>query len=161
MAIYTLIRGARPGASAMATSSQMNSGGFGAPNSNMGSMPGEEQPMGGGRGGSGGVFGGSGRTTSGVDNATEDPFDRAMANPAQAGVDENTIAAVQTAGHGDMNPSSGAHAQAAARAVPHATGIPGVMLAGSSSASGMFSAPKRNIQFASGIEMQLGIVADR
>ena len=161
VAIYTLIRGARPGASAMAPSSQMNSGGLGAPNSNMGSMSGEGQPMGGSRGGSGGVFGASGRTMDGVGNATEDPFDRATANPAQAGVDENTTATVQTAGHGDVNPSSGVHAQAAARAVPHATGIPGVMLAGSSSASGMFSASKRNFQFASGTEMQLGIVADR
>ncbi len=165
VAIYTLIRGVRPGASAMAMSSQMNSGGFAAPmDSSMGSMPGGGQPMGGSRAGSGGVSGASGRTMGGVGNAAGDPFDRANAtldNPAQAGVVENTGDAVQTAGHGGVNPGSGAHAQAAARAVPHATGIPGVMLAGSSSASGMFSAPKGNFQFASGTEMQLGIVADR
>ncbi len=82
-------------------------------------------------------------------------------NPADAGVGENTNAAVQTAGHGDLNLSSGAHAQAAARAVPHPTGIPGVMLAGSSSASGMFSASRKDVEFESGTQMQLGIVADR
>ena len=119
----------------------------------MDSMSGGGQAMGGGRSGSGGggIFGGTGRTVGGVGNAAGDPLDRAatttatLGDPADAGVGANTNAAVQTAGHGDLNLSSGAHAQAAARAVPHPTGIPGVMLAGSSSASGIFSASRKNV----------------
>jgi hypothetical protein len=80
---------------------------------------------------------------------------------AGAGLDQATDTAVETAGHGDLNLSSGVHAQAAARAAPHATGIPGVMLAGSSSASGLFSASRKDVEFESGTEMQLGIVANR
>jgi len=68
---------------------------------------------------------------------------------------------VQLAGHGDLNANVGAHQAAAARAVPHPTEIPGVMLAGNSSASGVFLATRKDIQFASGTQMQLGIVADR
>ncbi len=168
-AIYTLLRGASPGASATAMSSA-NSEGLGAPmDGGMDSMSGGGPAMAGGRSGSGGggVFGGNGRTVGGVDNASGGPFDRdatttsTLGNPADAGVDANTNAGVQTAGHGDLNPSSGAHAQAAARAIPHPTGIPGVMLAGSSSASGMFSASRKNVAFEGGTQMQLGIVADR
>jgi hypothetical protein len=68
---------------------------------------------------------------------------------------------VQLAGHGDQDESTDAHKAAAARARPHPTAIPGVMLAGNSSASGVFLATMKDIQFASGTEMQLGIVADR
>jgi hypothetical protein len=168
VAIYTLLRGVRPVTSAMAMRSQMNSDGFGAPmDGGMGDIAGGGQPMGGSRSGGGGILGGSGRTMGGVGNAGGDPLGRTgtttstLDNPADAGVGDNTNDAVQTAGHGDWNPSSGAHVQAAARAVPHATGIPGVMLAGSNSASGMFSASMKDVQFASGTEMQLGIVADR
>ncbi len=166
VAIYTLLRGVRPSASAMAMRSA-NGDGLGSPMyGDMDNMPGEGQAMGGSRAG-GGLLGGTGRTAGGVDNASGGPFDRdatttsTLGNPADAGVGANTNDAVQTAGHGDLNLSSGAHAQAAARAVPHATGIPGVMLAGSSSASGVFSASRKDVEFESGTEMQLGIIADR
>jgi hypothetical protein len=69
---------------------------------------------------------------------------------------------VQLAGHGeDVNENTGAHQLAAARSVPHPTAIPGVMLAGNSSSSGVFLASRKDIEFASGTQMQLGIVADR
>ncbi len=70
--------------------------------------------------------------------------------------------AVQLAGHGeDVNENTGAHQLAAARSVPHPTAIPGVMLAGNSTASGVFLASRKDIEFESGTQMQLGIVADR
>ena len=117
-AIYTLLRGASPSASATAMSSP-NSEGLGAPmDGGMDSMSGRGPAMGGGRSGSGGggIFGGNGRTVGGVNNVSGGPFDRdatttsTLGNPADAGVGANTNAAVQTAGHGDLNLSSGAHA---------------------------------------------------
>ena len=45
--------------------------------------------------------------------------------------------------------------------IPHPTAIPGVMLAGNSAASGVFLASMKDIQFESGTQMQLGIVADQ
>jgi len=77
---------------------------------------------------------------------------------ADLGATEN--ATVATAGHGDAGLANDAHGAAAARAVPRPTGIPGVMLSGSSSASGLFvSSAKRDIQLEGGMQMQLGIVA--
>ena len=65
------------------------------------------------------------------------------------------------AGNSDADEHVGAHQRAAARAVPRPTAIPGVMLAGNSTASGVFLASMKDIQFASGTQMQLGITADR
>jgi len=65
------------------------------------------------------------------------------------------------AGHGGFGADIGAHGVQAARAIPRPTGISGVMLAGNSTASGVLSAYNRNIQFESGTQMQLGIVADK
>ena len=164
VAIYTLLRGVSPSASAMAMSSANSGDSFGAPMGG-GGMAGGGQAMGGGRAG-GGLVGGTGRTVSDTGGLAGGTLDRTAATTssvgenAGAGLDQATDSAVQTAGHGDLNLSSGAHAQAAARAVPHATGIPGIMLAGSSSASGVFSASRKNIEFESGTQMQLGIVAD-
>jgi hypothetical protein len=169
VAIYTLLRGVSPSASAMAMRSANSEDSFGAPMGGMGSMSGGGQAIGGGRSGSGGggILGGTGRTVSNAGDLAGGTLDRTAATTssvsenAGAGLDQATDTAVETAGHGDLNLSSGVHAQAAARAVPHATGIPGVMLAGSSSASGMFSASRKDVAFESGTEMQLGIVANR
>ena len=150
-AIFTLLRGVSPSASAMAMSPANSEDSFGAP---IGSAD-------------GGLFDGTGRTGNGAGGMVGGVRNRTAAIPsavgenAGAGLDQATDTAVHTSGHADLNLSSGAHAQAAARAVPHATAIPGVMLAGSSSASGMFSASVKNVKFESGTEMQLGIVADR
>jgi len=159
VAIYTLLRGVSPSASAMAMSSRKistdNGDSLGASMGN-GGMAGGAQTMGGGHVGGGGMWGG-GAAVSGQAGGVVDrtPYSTSQAD---AGLEDT---AVQTDGHGDLNLSSGAHAEAAARAVPRPTGIPGVMLAGSSSSSGIFSASQKNVQFESGTEMQLGIVADR
>lgn len=181
VAIYTLIRGMTLPASAMAMNSMDGGGGMGAPMDGGGMMAGGPG-MGGGHGG-GGMIGGAGGAVNGAGNMgagnmgaggmaggvaggvggvadrTGAPVssigDRAGAD---LGATEN--AAVETAGHGDTSLANGAHAAAAARAVPRPTGIPGVMLSGSSSASGLFvSSAKRDIQLEGGMQMQLGIVA--
>jgi len=56
-----------------------------------------------------------------------------------------------------LNAGTGAHAVAAARAIPHTTQIPGVLLAGNSSSSGVLLSLIRDIQFESGTEIQLGV----
>jgi hypothetical protein len=68
---------------------------------------------------------------------------------------------VQLAGHGDPDETTDAHKAAAARAIPRPTAIPGLMLAGNSTASGVFLAHQKDIEIESGTQMQLGIVADR
>lgn len=169
IAIHTLIRGVNPSASAMAASndnSMSSDGMISAP------MGGGGQTIGGGR--SGGVLGGAGGVVNGVGGTVDETgslaggtMDRtsstadALGQQAGAGLDSTENPTVQTAGHGDLNLSSSAHAAAAARAIPHPTGIRGVMLAGNSSSSGVLTAFRKNIQFESGTEMQLGIVADK
>ena len=58
---------------------------------------------------------------------------------------------------GRLSNPTGAHEVAAARAVPRTTQIPGVLLAGNSSSSGVLLSLIRNIQFESGTEIQLGV----
>ncbi len=169
IAIHTLIQGVNPSASAMAASndnSMSSDGMISAP------MGGGGQTIGGGRGG--GVLGGAGGVVSGVGGAVDETGDvaggtmertnttaGAPGQQAGAGLGSTENTAVETAGHGDLNLSRGAHAAAAARAIPHPTGIRGVMLAGNSSSSGVLTASRKNIQFESGTQMQLGIVADK
>ncbi|MGB7266051.1 MAG: hypothetical protein WBC92_11100 [Terracidiphilus sp.] len=163
VAIYSLIRGVNPGPNISAVNSMggddMMDGSMGG-GGRMGSGP----VMGGGRAG-GGLLGGVGAVVNGAGGAAGGAVARtsdatgALDGEAGAAVNSSANGAVQTAGHGDLNADTGAHAAAMARAMPHATGIPGVMLAGSSSASGILSASKRNIEFESGTQMQLGIVA--
>jgi hypothetical protein len=162
IAIYTLIRGVNLSASAMAASNEnlaSSDDTIGAP---MGSGG---QGMGGGRSngvlrGVGGAADETGTLAGGTMERTGNPAGT-LSEPARAGLGATENTAVQTAGHGDLNLSGSAHAAAAARAIPHPTGIPGVMLAGNSSSSGLLLASRKNIQFDSGTQMQLGIVADR
>jgi hypothetical protein len=158
-AIFTLIRGVNPSPGVMA----MNSTNSDGPMGGMGDATGGGAMTGGGRGGGGQLD----PLGDGVQRTSQNPIlnptlaptlggDRAGANP-----DPNPRGAVELAGHGDQNEIVGAHQAAAARAIPHPTAIPGVMLAGNSSASGVFSATMKDIQFESGTQMQLGIVADR
>ncbi len=172
IAVHTLIRGVSPSASALAASSMNDDEMMSAPMVGGGRMGGGGQAMGGGRGG--GVLGGTGGAVNRAGGAVDETGSMAGGtmertdNPAGAlgeqaddGLGSTENATVQTAGHGDLNLGSGAHAAAAARAIPHPTGIPGVMLAGNSSSSGLLLASRRNIQFDSGTQMQLGIVADK
>ncbi len=168
VAIYTLIRGVTPGASAMAMSSM--GGGMGVPMGDGGMMAGGSA-MGGGRGnggligGAGGALNGAGSMAGGAAGGAGGVMDRTAATPATIGDAAGTnlgateSGAVQTAGHGDASLGTGAHAAAAERAVPRPTGIPGVMLSGSGTASGLLSGPRGNFKLEAGMQMQLGIVA--
>ena len=178
LAMYMLIRGVSPSASAMAMNS-MNGGGMmdpsmqgGAPMG--GGMMGGGAPMGGERGGGdplggGGPVGGIGGTLNRAGGVTGDVAGGAMArtgktassmgNGAASGLGTTENATVETAGHGDPNLDAGAHAAAAARLVPRATRFPGVLLSGNSTASGLLSAARGNIDLVGGTQMQLGIVA--
>jgi hypothetical protein len=79
-----------------------------------------------------------------------------------AGTSARDDSAVQLAGHGDAPINGGAHAAAAQRSVPHPTGVPGVMLAGSSSSSGLLiEGDRKDIEFMSGTRFEMGIVGDR
>jgi hypothetical protein len=70
--------------------------------------------------------------------------------------------AVQFDGHGDAPINGGAHAAAAQRSVPHPTGIPGVMLAGSSTSSGLLiEGDRKEIEITSGTRFEMGVVGDR
>jgi len=69
---------------------------------------------------------------------------------------------VQLAGHGDQPISGGAHSAAAARAVPRATGMPGIMLAGASTSSGvLIDTDRKDIEFVSGTRFVIGVIVDR
>lgn len=173
IAIHTLIRGVNPSASAMAESNEnlMSDGDMmGAPMGGGGRIGGSGQAMGGGRGG--GVLGGTGGTVSRAGGAVDDAGSMAggtiqrtgnsagaLGEQADDGLGSTGSTIMQ--GRGDPDLSNGAHAAAAARTIPHPTGIPGVMLAGNSSSSGLLLASRKDIQFESGTQMQLGIVADR
>jgi hypothetical protein len=81
---------------------------------------------------------------------------------ARSGASASENSEVQLAGHGDQPISGGAHSAAAARAVPRATGMPGVMLAGTSTASGvLIDADRKDIQFESGTRFVMGVIVDR
>jgi hypothetical protein len=158
LAIYTLIRGVSLRASLLSANPSMNSDDM------LGAPMGDGGRMGGGRagdgtlGGPGGTVSGAGGMAGGTPGRTSDTT-APVSDQSEAGLESAENAAVQTAGHGGLNPGSGAHAAAAARAIPHPTGIPGVWLAGNSSASGLLLASSNDIQFESGTQMQLGIVA--
>ncbi len=160
IAIFTLIRGVNHSPGVMAMNSMNGDrpmGGMGD-STNGSVMAGGDATTGasrGGRSGGGqsGIPGGGVQSTSAI---TTPVGDRAGAD-----TDPNSPGTVQLAGHGDVNENIGAHQAAAARAIPRPTAIPGVMLAGNSSASGVFLASMKDIQFGSGTQMQLGIVADR
>jgi hypothetical protein len=171
--IHTLIRGLRPAPSV-------------TPMSPMSSDDSMTSPMGGGRMGAGGgmgagISGRGGAIGSGGDLSASSPGaidGGSLGGGAAAGASRTGGAATGTvagadagvdagAGAGppiDVNTGveGGAHAAAAARTVPRPTGIPGIMLAGSSTASGLLlNADRRDIRFESGMRFELGVVADR
>lgn len=160
IAIHSLIRGVSPVAGVTAAS--MNDDAM--MNSSMGGGR-----MGGGQGaglGHGsGVLGGAGETLGGAGDLAGGTLSRTTDTAASAsdrtGADLGSSVNTATEGSGSLTTHTGAHEVAAARAVPHATAFPGVMLAGNSSSSGVLLASRKNIQFDSGTQLQLGVVADR
>jgi hypothetical protein len=98
-----------------------------------------------------------GRSTNQVDR-TSDP-----ANAASRAAYPDPATAADTTAQGSIGliADTGAHGIPAARAIPHPTGIPGVMLAGNSTSSGVLLAPRQQIRIDSGTQIEVGVVADR
>jgi hypothetical protein len=153
--VHTLIRTVRPSGS-VAGMSALDSGSMSADTMGGG-------PMGAGR--SGGAFGGGVGAGGGVTPGSGGMGNGTLGGPGSgmgAGAGASPNGEVQLAGHGDAPISGGAHAAAQQRSVPHPTGIPGIMLAGSSTASGLLiEADRKDIEFASGTRFEVGVVADR
>jgi hypothetical protein len=141
IAIYTLIRGVHPRRNFSDTRPMANAD----PTS---------YPAAGGRGSRNGSLQ-TGVFSDEMQRGT--PTTTSVADRAGVNTDPNPQGAVEFAGHGDPDESN-AHRLAAARAVPRPTAIPGVLLAGSSTASGVFLSRQKDIEIESGTEMQLGII---
>jgi hypothetical protein len=110
----------------------------------------------------GGISGSSVDRTGGAVAGTDIGANAGANTNLGTGVNANTEGAVQLAGHGDAPIQGGAHAAAAERSVPHPTGIPGVALAGSSTASGLLiEGDRKDLEFVSGTRFELGLIADR
>ncbi|MGD1106838.1 MAG: hypothetical protein ABR865_07315 [Terracidiphilus sp.] len=160
IAVHTLIRSVSP--NGMAANSMNDDRVMDMPMS--GGGPSNEARMGGGQGTAYGRGGGVTRETGGLAGDTIDRTANAAASEndrANANLGSTEDSSTAVAGRGDLSADTGAHGVAAARARPHPTGIPGVMLAGNSSSSGVLLASLKNIHFESGTQIQLGVVADR
>jgi hypothetical protein len=115
-----------------------------------------------GGGAIGGVAGGAVDPNGNPANTGAGVGTNAGAGTLGAGTSARDESAVQLAGHGDAPINGGAHAAAAQRSVPHPTGIPGVMLAGSSSSSGLLiEGDRKDIEFMRGTRFEMGVVGDR
>jgi hypothetical protein len=154
IAVHTLIRGVATSVAALTVRQENDDGMMGMP------VPTGSMANGGRMGpGYGGIApaNGPGLATSQIDRAS----DAAAASESNR-VDANSGSTGSATMPGDgLNADRGAHGVAAARAITHPTAIPGVMLAGNSSSSGVLLAYAKDIQFESGTEIQLGVVADR
>ncbi len=176
--IFTLIRGVSPSPSVAETNAMAEGDSFAGGGGAMGGQMGGAQPAmggggmgGGGRSGgggglAGGTLNGAGGIAGGAAGAAGGTLDRADRTTGDLDSQETgalgaktDAGAVEAAGHGDLGLDTGAHAAEAARAVPRPTRVPGLMLAGSSTASGLLLASRKNIELESGTQMQLGIVA--
>jgi hypothetical protein len=153
IAIYTLIRGATP------------VGARGTDQISDRSMMGMPVPLGPGVNGgrmspdySGAASVDEGGSAPGQVDRVSDPDGR-ESNRRDTKPESTDDAAVQPSS--GANTDTGAHAFAAARAVPRPTGIRGVMLAGNSSSSGVLTAPAKDIQLDSGTHIQMGVVDAR
>ncbi len=150
LAVHTLILGLAPSVNAT-TARQTN-------DDNMMGMP---VPPGGalntGRlGGPGYGSTAPGYATSRVDRVS----DSATSESSRADTAPGSTGSIAAPGVG-LTTDTGAHGIAAARAVPHPTNIPGVMLAGNSTSSGVLLASRQNIRIDSGTQIELGVAADR
>lgn len=163
MAIHSMIESMQPSASAIADSSMAATDAIDTPMAGGGGAMGGSA-VGGGRMGGGGLLGG---TAGGASMATG----AATGATGRVGSDLGATSgsAVRTTGNlgseaaGSLGHGVGAAAQGASSLGAHATGVPGVMLAGDAtgSASGMFSAANKNVHLDSGTQMVLGVAAAR
>ncbi|HVN93933.1 MAG TPA: hypothetical protein VMT38_09560 [Terracidiphilus sp.] len=84
-------------------------------------------------------------------NGEDSAVERSRADTGSGGIEP----VVQT--NSGVGATMGAHELAAARAVPHPTNYPGVMLAGNSTSSGVLLAPVADIHFDSGTMFLVGV----
>jgi hypothetical protein len=159
IAVHTLIRSVNLSANAMTVPQTYDEGGMGMPVP-IGTMASSARLGGPGTGSTA-----PGYATSQVDRVSDGAVaerNREDANQSSTpGSSPSSTGSTAEQGGGGLNAATGAHGLAAARAVPHPTGIPGVMLAGNSSSSGVLLASRQNIRIDSGAQIQLGIVADK
>jgi len=151
--VHTLIRTIRPPVSlpslnAMDDGGMMNAGGMGAPGGAMGGDSSASATAPGGRAVSeaaGGAITRSGEVAPSASNPKIPP----ALGPGSRG-----DASAQNSG--------GASAAATPRSGPRPTGIPSILLAGSSTASGLLiNASHREIEFDDGTQFEMGLVADK
>ena len=160
IAIYTLIGGVVPSGGAPINQQSREDDGSGG---GMMGMPvaGGGSMVNGGRMDASGGGGGPGGATNDVDRASDTAVAERRRDEANRGSlpgsTPGAMGSTTAQGGGGLNIPTGAHAVAAARAVPHTTQIPGVLLAGNSSSSGVLLSLIRNIQFDSGTLIQLGV----
>ena len=157
IAVYTLIRGVSPNGMAATARQENDATALGVP-----------VPMGplvnGGRMGPdyGSLAAADGADLSTSPAARTSDTSASAGNRAGASRDSTPGSTDSTVQPGvDLSADTGAHGVAAARARPHPTNIRGVTLAGNSSSSGVLLAPLKDIQFDSGTQIELGVVANR
>lgn len=157
IAIYTLIGGVVPSGGAVINQQSRQDDGSGGGMMGMPVAGGSGSMVNGGRMDASGGGGGPGGATNDVDRASDTAVAERRRDEAKLGSTPGSMGSTTAQGGGGLNTPTGAHAVAAARAVPHTTQIPGVLLAGNSSSSGVLLSLIRNIQFESGTEIQLGV----
>jgi len=158
IAIYTLIGGVVPSGGAVIDQqnrARLEDDGGG------GGMMGMPAPAGamanGGRMDAGRGGGAPGAATSDIDRASDTAVGDWRRDQANQNSTPGSAGNTSTQGGGGANAGTGAHAVAANRAIPRTTQIPGVLLAGNSSSSGVLLSLIRNVQFESGTLIQLGV----
>jgi hypothetical protein len=154
IAVHTLIRGVKPSENAMTVPETYDEGGMGMPVP-IGTMAGGTRLGGPGTGSTA-----PGYATSQVDRVSDAAVAAGNRENANQMAAPGSTASSITPG-GGFNTATGAHGVAAARAVPRPTGVPGVMLAGNGSSSGVLLASRQNIHFDNGTQIELGVVPDR
>jgi hypothetical protein len=152
LAIQSEIRSVAPPMSAVAAGSMESEDDFGGS-----AMGGGGRTARGARVGGGGLLGGATSASAGELASTT--------QRASSGLDATAGETVRATGHvaGGAGERAGLAARATSSVGAHATGIPGVMLAGSGSgsASGTLSATKKNVHLDAGTQMELGVAAIR
>ncbi len=159
IAVHTLIRSVNLSANAMTVPQTSDEGGMGMP------VPPGGAINSGRLGGPGYGSASPGYATSQVDRVSDAAVaegNRGDANRGSSkGSGSGSTGSTATQRSGGLSSNTGAHGVAAARAVPRPTGIPGVMLAGNSTSSGVLLASRQNIRIDSEAQIELGVVADR
>ena len=143
IAVHTLIRGVAPGINAMTVPQTSDDGGMGMPVP-AGTMVNAQRLGGPGTGSTA-----PGYATGQMDRVSDAGIAEGNREDANSGLGSGSTGSTTTPG-GGFSADAGAHGVAAARALPRPTGIPGVMLAGNSTSSGVLLASRQNIHIDSG-----------